>query len=144
LSIQALIEEVECADLNGAHPKLCFVNLWGVDSTFPNIYADPLMIMPIALILGMVGEDSKLPVSAEISFDAEGKATAPAGWQVDQFYSVDLTPEPDVVVKGEGHDLMLVPYLRLCLKWGGFPGWERYSNPPMEEIAFLTKDLTPF
>jgi hypothetical protein len=36
-----------------------------------------------------------------------------------------------------------VEYLRRVFAWGGFPGWERHSNPPMGLIRELTHRLQP-
>jgi hypothetical protein len=37
----------------------------------------------------------------------------------------------------------LVEYLRRVFAWGGFPGWERHPNPPMDLIRELTRGLQP-
>ncbi len=34
-----------------------------------------------------------------------------------------------------------VEYLRRAFAWGGFPGWERHPNPPMDLIRELTRGL---
>jgi hypothetical protein len=36
-----------------------------------------------------------------------------------------------------------VEYLRRVFAWGGFPGWERHPNPPMDLIRELTHGLQP-
>jgi hypothetical protein len=36
-----------------------------------------------------------------------------------------------------------VEYLRICFRWGGYPGLRTSTNPPLEELAFLTKGLLP-
>jgi hypothetical protein len=41
----------------------------------------------------------------------------------------------------EWHKTTFVNYLRITFRWGGFPGWERDSNPPHEAIARLTEGL---
>lgn len=43
----------------------------------------------------------------------------------------------------ETHHTTFVSYLRNCLRWGGFPGWEQIPFRPDEDIAFLTRDLLP-
>ncbi|HEU4783159.1 MAG TPA: hypothetical protein VFS83_07465 [Ktedonobacterales bacterium] len=48
----------------------------------------------------------------------------------------------------EGRDsvwdgITFVDYLRECFRWGGFPGWARLESRPVEDLAFLTRDLLP-
>jgi hypothetical protein len=42
------------------------------------------------------------------------------------------------------HKTSFVNYLRIAFQWGGFPGWERYSQRPEKEIAYLQEGLLPF
>ena len=42
------------------------------------------------------------------------------------------------------HKTSFVNYLRIAFEWGGFPGWERYSQRPEKEIAYLREGLLPF
>jgi hypothetical protein len=44
----------------------------------------------------------------------------------------------------EPHNTTFVNYLRICLKWGGFPGLEYENRLTQEEFAFLTKDIVAF
>ncbi|MGZ3680003.1 MAG: hypothetical protein ACXWQR_15850 [Ktedonobacterales bacterium] len=37
-----------------------------------------------------------------------------------------------------------VHYLRLCMRWAGFPGMAEWSRVPEDDIAFCTRDLLPF
>ena len=43
----------------------------------------------------------------------------------------------------EWHRTTFVNYLRICFRWGGFPGWERVEQRPEQDLAFLTADLLP-
>jgi hypothetical protein len=43
----------------------------------------------------------------------------------------------------EWHKTSFVNYLRIAFRWGGFPGWERYSNRPEKELAYLAEGLLP-
>jgi hypothetical protein len=43
----------------------------------------------------------------------------------------------------ERHDLYLVGYLRLALRFGGFPGYDGIDPLPAE-LASLTAGLVPF
>ena len=42
------------------------------------------------------------------------------------------------------HKTSFVNYLRIAFQWGGFPGWERYSQRPEKELAHLREGLLPF
>jgi hypothetical protein len=44
----------------------------------------------------------------------------------------------------ERHNTTFVNYLRICLRWAGFPGWERLPVRPERDIATLTAGLLPF
>jgi hypothetical protein len=47
------------------------------------------------------------------------------------------------LVFGDWKKGFFVEYLRRVFAWGGFPGWERYPNPPMDLIRELTHGLQP-
>ena len=53
-------------------------------------------------------------------------------------------PAIDAPFEGEWHDTTFVNYLRICLRWAGFPGWERTPVRPERDIAALTAGLLPF
>jgi hypothetical protein len=59
-------------------------------------------------------------------------------------YTIVL-PEPgiDARLQNEWHRTTFVNYLRICFRWGGFPGLERVACPPADDLAFLTRDLLP-
>jgi hypothetical protein len=44
----------------------------------------------------------------------------------------------------ERHETTFVNYLRICLRWAGFPGWERMPVRPEHDLATLTAGLLPF
>jgi hypothetical protein len=50
----------------------------------------------------------------------------------------------DAPFLNEPHHTTFVNYLRICLKWGGFPGLERDNCLTQDEFDFLTKDLLLF
>lgn len=54
-------------------------------------------------------------------------------------------PDPaiDAPLLDEWHNTTLVNYLRICFRWGGMPGFEQCSQPPIKEIAYLTEGLLP-
>ena len=37
-----------------------------------------------------------------------------------------------------------VEYLRICFRWGGFPGMANWPEVPVEDLATLTRGLLPF
>jgi hypothetical protein len=49
----------------------------------------------------------------------------------------------DVPLLYEEHETAFVNYLRICFRWGGFPGWERIEQRHEQDLAFLTADLLP-
>jgi hypothetical protein len=50
----------------------------------------------------------------------------------------------DAPLLGERHETTFVNYLRTCLRWAGFPGWERMPVRPERDITTLTAGLLPF
>lgn len=54
---------------------------------------------------------------------------------------LDLVADAQLLV--EEHETAFVNYLRICFRWGGFPGWERRKQWPEQDLAFLTADLLP-
>lgn len=44
----------------------------------------------------------------------------------------------------EKHHTTFINYLRLCIRWGGFPGLEVDNRLSPGELEYLTKDLLPF
>jgi len=49
----------------------------------------------------------------------------------------------DAVLLNERHDLLFVDYLRLCCRFGGFPGYEGQDDVPAE-IEELSSGLLEF
>ena len=50
----------------------------------------------------------------------------------------------DAPLLRERHNITFVNYLRICLKWGGFPGLEIDNRLRGEQLTFLTEGLLPF
>jgi hypothetical protein len=50
----------------------------------------------------------------------------------------------DAPLVHERHNTTFVNYLRICLRWAGFPGWERLPVRPERDITTLTAGLLPF
>jgi hypothetical protein len=141
------MEEVGRVDLAGSHPRLCFME--GA-ADFPDIYADPLVVLATADWVADVIAGWRRQAGADevcellISYDDVGKAGLAADYQVDDFYTIAVpNGNADAPLKGERHRGTLVEHLRLSFRWGGFPGWERYDPRPEQELAYLTADLLP-
>lgn len=49
----------------------------------------------------------------------------------------------DALLWSEWYDITFVEYLRLCFRWGGFPGLATRARKPDRELAILTADLLP-
>ena len=54
------------------------------------------------------------------------------------------SPTFDASLLLERHQTTFINYLRLCFRWGGFPGLEQDARLTSEELAFLTQDLLIF
>jgi hypothetical protein len=78
------------------------------------------------------------PFQAVIAPDAVHKTGQSGGLP----YSIAF-PDPavDALLLGEEDYGTFVEYLRICFRWGGFPGLRAFANPPREELAFLTQGL---
>jgi hypothetical protein len=59
-------------------------------------------------------------------------------------YWVEVPNAPaDAPLRDEWHPTTFVGYLRLCFRWGGFPGLECKARRPGEEVAYFTDGLLP-
>ena len=154
LSMRAWYEVGGSVDLAGYHPD------------WPDIYTDPLVLFPIGAIFGARWDDGDLWT---ISLDPDYLQEGGEGWAIhlapDYLHKADvsggeayaiLVPDgsADGLLLNEWHDTALVPYLRECFRWGGFPGFDvrHPMNPqhlvegvamPPEHLALLTSDLLP-
>ncbi|HEX6289666.1 MAG TPA: hypothetical protein VFZ66_10775 [Herpetosiphonaceae bacterium] len=141
LSLRAWYQVVGSVDLNGAFPD------WDARQ-----YPDALVVDPIERAVRDYHEWKEsckayskqemgpycLPVAPDAFYKAHGDGDTAT-------YAIRLpSPTMDALLGDEPHHMTFVNYLRTCFKWGGFPGFEYVSNPPLHEITALTKDLTPF
>jgi hypothetical protein len=61
------------------------------------------------------------------------------------YYEIEMPcASADAALLYERHETTFVNYLRICLRWAGFPGWERLPVHPERDIAALTAGLLPF
>jgi hypothetical protein len=129
LSVRVFFEVVGEVNLIGAHPSIAPRN--------GEVAPDPLVVE--AFDEGMVeyDEDQEQPEALMIAPDDLHKANTSGG---DPYEIAIPDPRADGLVLNERHKLLFVDYLRLCFKFGGFPGYEgRVFVPP--EIEMLSSDL---
>ena len=60
---------------------------------------------------------------------------------IDESHGIRLPDRSADPVFGDWKKGFFVEYLRRVFAWGGFPGWERRPNPPMDLIRELTQGL---
>lgn len=110
-------------------------------------YCDPLVVPPLIALRNELSErrdeleeledDEALLVS--FSGDAMAKRDGKGG-----LYGIVL-PDPGFDTDLEAYDATtFTDYLRDALRWGGFPGWLHYAEPPVATIETLRADFLPF
>jgi hypothetical protein len=134
LSLQAFYEVVGAVDLNGRHPSL---------SPRPcEVCPDPLVVEPLEVVVGVLREeleDGRILIAPD-----EVSKMGDAGGDG---YAIEV---PDLRVDGKllntpyGDNLFFVDYLRLCFRWGGFPGWKHAVGDAPPEIEGLSQGLVEF
>jgi hypothetical protein len=100
---------------------------------------DPLVVAGVDELLADVGswEDDDVLMIAP---DDLHKAGTSGG---DPYAMAVPTAAADAVLLNERHDLLFVDYLRLCFRYGGFPGYEGQDDVPAE-IEVLRNGLLEF
>lgn len=145
LSLRAWCEVVGSVNFTGSHPA------WPEEDDLET-FRDPLVVEPLlgvfdeyvywqyGLAEGMFEGDEVDRFPLSISPDEFRKAQVSSG----SSYKV-LVPNPaaDAPLENEWHETTFVNYLRACFKWGGFPGFSRYSPAllPQDAVAYLTEGL---
>lgn len=133
LSLRAFYEQVGSVSLIGSH-ELLNPPYRGQD------LADPLLLFGIEDLIEQLDEipPEEREDEAELTIAPDDLTKADVSGS---FYYVYLPFAAADFAFNHFRDGGFVDYLRLTFKWGGFPGWERYSNPPTEQIAILTENL---
>lgn len=136
-------EEIGQISLTGRHARVC--PFYEESPPGEPRYADPLMVSPVLPLLS--GSLEELEGSTEpllVSYDDVLKAELAIDPGSDSEYAIEY-PNAAVDAKLEGlwYDATFAGYVRKSFQWGGFPGWERYSNRPEEELARLREGLLP-
>jgi hypothetical protein len=133
LSLRAFYEVVGAVNLIGEHPT--------VAPPAGAIATDPLVVYGL--------DDALQQVDAMDAEERDAIWIAPddlhkAGTSGGDPYAIAV---PDLRADGElldeRHNLLFVQYLRLCFRFGGFPGYDGQEDLP-REIDQLSVDLVPF
>jgi len=140
LSLRAWYEVVGMVNFTGVHPQ------WN-----PKVCTDPLVFdCDIEWILSSYQdwkEDTTKSDTKGFRIDFAPDLYHKAGYSGGPSYAI-IIPDAaiDAPVLYEWHTTTFVNYLRICFRWGGFPGFERYSERerPTDMLAYLTEDLLPF
>jgi len=106
------------------------------------IYLDPLVIWPIEAPLQLTEPSVDLPSTTGVPLapDYNHKYFVSGGGD----YEIGAPCLAiDAPLDGEWHHTTFVDYLRICFRWGGFPGLQRAPRPPAADLADLTQDLLP-
>ena len=129
LSIRAFYEVVGSVDLIGRHPSLA--------APSAAVAPDPIVVIGVEEALSDLEDEEGVLILAP---DDLHKSNVSGG----EPYEIGVPdPAADARVLNERHDLLFVDYLRLCFRFGGFPGYEgRTDLPP--EIDRLREGLVEF
>jgi hypothetical protein len=143
LAVRVWVEEIGELSFLGSHPSLC--RFYAESQPLQPIYADPFMVSPILPMLGRSLDDMEGNTeSVLISFDDVLKAEIASDPGSDKEYSIEYPNAfVDSKMNGLWYDATFVGYVRKSFEWGGFPGWERYSQRPEKELDFLRQGLLP-
>jgi len=138
LTLKCWYEEVGSVNLVGTFP----VSEKRKERVADGSLLDPLFIYSVKMALTM-GEDNWSEMNdVSIAPDRFFKY----GYSGGGAYSI-RTPCKMFDASLEGYEvpeITFVNYLRLCFRWGGFPGLEKQPSFTAERLEFLTKDILPF
>ena len=133
LSLRAFYEVVGEVNLIGVHARLA-----PADGA---IAVDPLVVYGIDNVLAALDDDTDADSQAvPIAPDDLHKADTSGG---DPYEVAVPEPRADGELLNERHHLLFVDYLRLCFRFGGFPGYDGVAEVP-SEVVELGKGLLEF
>jgi hypothetical protein len=134
LSLRAFYDVVGAVDFLGRHP--------GLTPRGSSIAPDALLVY---------GVDDALQEAESMDDDEREEITiAPDDLHKDNVsggdaYAIGIPdPRADGLVLNERHDLLFVDYLRLCFRFGGFPGYEGVDRAVPAEIDQLRAGVVEF
>jgi hypothetical protein len=130
ISLRAYLEVVGSVDLIGRHPALAPAE----GTAAP----DPLVVSGLDDLLAQTGDEQDDVLV--LAPDDLHKAGTSGG---DPYSMAVPEPAADGLLLNERHELALVDYLRLCCRFGGFPGYEGQDDAPAE-IEQLRSGLLEF
>ena len=99
--------------------------------------SDPLAIAPVEAVRDWCEQGDEGPFAVELSGDRLHKS----GFSGGSYTIACGTPCPDGPVDGYHPRFLFVPYLRVCFRNGGFPGFEGYAAGEDELVRGLSKGL---
>jgi hypothetical protein len=141
LSLRAWWDVVGAVDLTGDHDLLSFCA--GLESpALGSLLTDPLVVYGPEVTLSeheqSMREEGNLPESV-LAPDRYHKHDISGGLP----YAIALPSQAaDDLLLHEANQLHFVDYLRLCFRYGGFPGFhDDVSKIPAREMALLTQGL---
>lgn len=139
-SLKCFFEEVGCVNLIGLFPS---------DERQYGCIMDPLCVNSVELALQMVTSLKQTSIGdlwvEEPLLTLSGDNFHKYGYSGAGSYTVRLPCRTiDTLLLDEPHTTTFVNYLRLCMKWGGFPGFEKECRLSQDELEYLTKDLLSF
>jgi hypothetical protein len=134
LSLRAFYEVVGAVDFIGHHPSIAPAS----GSTCP----DPIVVYGVEdAIAELDGSDEEETSAIAIAPDDLHKANTSG----DDPYEIAVPDlRADGEVQNERHRLLFVDYLRLCFRFGGFPGYEGQDRDVPPELEMLQSGLIAF
>ena len=135
LSLRVFYEVVGAVDWMGRHPKLA--------PESSSICADPLVVFPLEEALEECQQrmEDEGETFITIAPDELHKADT-SGGEPYEIAVPDLCADAELL--NERHQLLFVDYLRLCFRFGGFPGYDGYDRGVPSEIESLRESLLAF
>jgi hypothetical protein len=140
LSLKCFFEEVGCVN---------FIGLFPTNERQYGCVMDPLCINSVEIALQMVTGLKQTNLgdlwAEEPLLMLTGDSFHKYGYSGSGSYTMRLPSiSIDTFLLDEPHNTTFVNYLRICMRWGGFPGFEKECRLSKDELEYLTKDLLPF
>ncbi len=145
LSLRAWYEIVGEVNFMGSNPN------WPGARDRPRVYPDPLVMHSVTGALEDYQTWFKNREHSLLDRFPAFRIWAPDYFTKEQIsgagYSIWLpNPAADALFEGERHGVPFVDYLRICFRWGGFPGFEfaqELEGRSERDLAYLAEGLLP-